>query len=120
MVNSSILFSRRRIMNLIMVSPCFVATSANAFINISYSERLQMALSAVDLSFVQGRLTLLKCHCDCIKGNYTIDAIVRLTWVPGIRQRRFFVSAKEPEDALHQVLEKVDTYFVRQVKGRVA
>lgn len=118
MISRSSGLSRRHIMKFIAASPCVAGFPAAAFAARPYPERLQEALGNIDLSFVQGRLDLIYCHCSQTGRDHSINAIIRLTWAPGVRQHRLIATAPNPKDALEQILSQVETRFVGLAGGR--
>lgn len=42
-----------------------------------------------------------------------LSAVVRMTWAPGTRQRKFEARAKTPDDAVKKLVQQIETTFAK-------
>lgn len=78
----------------------------------STEERLRRALAAIELptSFVQ--LDLISFGRQSEAGRTRMHAVVRMTWLPGFRQRGFRIEARDEDTALALLVEDIRNRFL--------
>lgn len=61
---------------------------------------LRTRISSMTLPFAPAQLDLLELTCDDQAGQHQLQALVRLTWRPGLRQQYFSAAAPDLETAV--------------------
>lgn len=70
-------------------------------------QSVQAALDALDLPFAPARLDLIDLSHVQKDGRDHLDAVVRLTWTPGMRQSTFKAQGADPAQAVAALLEEI-------------
>ena len=75
-------------------------------------ERLKAALWALDLPYQPAEAALVRLS---VRPGGGLDAVVRLDWPPGMRQRRFQSVAEDEAAAFDALISEIETYFTSLV-----
>lgn len=102
--------SRRMFGALLLSLPLVVRTAAMGWAAPA-DERIAVALRGIVLPYRPADLTLVRLTQVARGASVDLDAVVRLTWAPGMRQRRFAVSAPDEAQAVQLLLGDVEAYF---------
>ena len=97
----------RRSFNALTLSLPLVGLAGNGFAA-PLEDRLKAALRTLDLPYQPAEASLLRLTARPGGG---LDAVVRLHWPPGMRQRRFQSAAKDEEAAFDALVSEIGTYF---------
>lgn len=74
---------------------------------------LRQSLARMRLPMAPVRLDLVQFDSEARAGRTRMSAVVRMTWAPGMRQRKFEVTARTPDDALEYLVQHVQTSFAK-------
>lgn len=102
--------SRRRAMGLLALALLPRPLHATGTAPTDPEARLRRALAEMRLPF-PARLDLIGFSRDAPGGRVCMAATVRMTWAPGMRQRRFATERDDPERALAALLDEVRSRF---------
>ena len=85
-----------------------LAGAAGGSLAAPLEDRLRAALGTFDLPYQPARASLIRLSARPGGG---LDAVVRLDWPPGMRQRRFQSTAYDEEAALAELGAEIEGYF---------
>lgn len=72
---------------------------------------LQAALHALNLPFAPAQLDVIRALQERRAGVYVMEAVVRLTWAPGMRQHKFVAQGPSAEQALKTLVAEIHDTF---------
>lgn len=73
--------------------------------------RLREALDAMQMPFAPTRFELVQFSESRRSGQTRLEAVIRMRWSPGIRQRGFSAEASNPDQAVTELIETARATF---------
>ncbi len=111
MAKKAPIFSRRQAAGLLFLAPALPFLPASASASGNHEWQMRRSLAGIQLPVRPASLDLVTFSQERRNGRSRMSAVVRMTWPPGMRQRRFTAERGDADQALADLLEEIGARF---------